>query len=89
MVRPRSFSLPRRFGPQEAVAGLFHPTATCEIPFSGVFPAAKPTCLIDKSCPHVVSDFLLLTTEVFSTGSSRPAFRAFIRATVRDHRQSS
>lgn len=36
------------------LAGLFHPTATCRICLSGVFPAAQPTRLIAESSPALM-----------------------------------
>jgi hypothetical protein len=69
------------------VVGLFHPTATSGIHTSGDFPAAKPACLIDKSCPHVVSGILLPASKPTGARSNRPTFRALVRAAIRCEQQ--
>jgi len=52
-----------------SLSGLFHPEATCGVHPSRAFPAAKPTYLVDSSCPHAVSDSRLSPTEANDTSS--------------------
>jgi hypothetical protein len=67
--------------------GLFHPTATFGIHTSGDFPAAQPARLISESCPPVVAEILLTAGCPAAARSTRPAFRALVRAAIRCGRQ--
>jgi hypothetical protein len=67
--------------------GLFHPTATSGIHSSGVFPAAKPTCLIVKPYSHAACNLHLPASCPASASSDRIDFRVLFRAAIRCNQQ--
>jgi hypothetical protein len=70
------------------LAGLFHPTATFGIRSSGVFPAAKPPCLIDKPSSHAACGIRLPASCPTGASSNRADFRVLIRAAIRCRQQA-
>ena len=66
-----------------SLVSLFHPTATSEIRFPRVFPAAKPTRLIALPCPHEVSKVHLLQSCLRSTSFLRPNYKALLLTAIR------
>jgi hypothetical protein len=86
--RPQRFSRSRRFAPPKYRAGLFHPTATSGIRSSGVFPAAKPSCLIDKPYSHAACGFRLPVGCPAGASSNHADFRVLIRAAIRCSQQA-
>jgi len=64
--------------------GLFHPKAASEINLSGVFPAVKPSHLIDVPFPLAISTETLLRSCLHNASSRRPSYRALILTAIRN-----
>src|SRR5690606_22833537 len=82
-VRPQRFSRSRRFAPPRPLRVCFTPQPRPGFTFQGLHPAARPVRLVGDPCPPVVGGLRLPPSCLVGSSSSRPAFRALIRAAIR------
>jgi len=85
--RPRCFAHPRRLPLSAASWACFIPLPRPGFTFQGFVPAAWPARLVDELFPPVVGRCCLPPSHLDGSSATDLAFRALIRAAIRDGRR--